>query len=165
MVLLIGVFGCQSKKKAMQATNAAQEKAKLEQEAALRKQREEEALRKEAEERANREREAKPVESEIKIKAPEASRLSQYFEAIANSGNVSSANSSINEALGMFASRETPVLIVISEENGQKDYDRPTTIENYLNYLKDQKKNINSVSNLKMDASGKITEVELKKNY
>jgi hypothetical protein len=33
----------------------------------------------------------------------------------------------------MFASPETPVLIVISESHGQKDYDRPTTIKDYFN--------------------------------
>ena len=70
----------------------------------------------------------------------------------------------INEALSLFASPDTPVLIVISESGGQKDYDRPTTIKNYLNYLKDQKKNINKISDVKYDGSGKITELELKKN-
>jgi hypothetical protein len=90
--------------------------------------------------------------------------LNQYFSAIASSGNANAANSSINEALTLFASPETPVLIVISEEGGQKDYDRPTTIREYLNYLKDQKKNMNSISNLQIDNSGKITEVELRKN-
>jgi len=55
------------------------------------------------------------------------------------------------------------VLIVISEENGQKDYDRPTTIRDYLNYLKDQKKNFNKISNIQFDGSGRITELELTK--
>ena len=95
--------------------------------------------------------------------APKA-KLNQYFESIARSSNVASANSSINEALALFASPETPVLIVISEENGQKDYDRPTTIRQYLNYLKDTKNNANTISNLQYDNSGKITEVELRKN-
>jgi hypothetical protein len=167
IIVLISAFGCQSKKKAMQATNAANERTRLEREAALKKQheQEEEALKREAEERARREAEIKPVEKEIKERPSEAARLSHYFEAIAGSGNVGSANNSINEALALFASPETPVLIVISEENGQKDYDKPTTIKNYLNYLKDQKKNTSTVSDLKVNASGKITEVELKKNF
>ena len=54
---------------------------------------------------------------------------------------------------------------MISESNGQKDYDRPTTIRDYLNYLKDQKKNMNQISNLQFDSAGKITEMELKKNF
>jgi len=159
-VLMICFTGCKSKKKAAEAARAAEERARMEQEATARA--EEERKRKEAEEAARREAEAR--QREALANAPKA-RLNQYFESIARSGNVSSANASINEALTLFASPDTPVLIVISEENGQKDYDRPTTIRQYLNYLKDTKNNANSISNLQLDASGKITEVELKKNY
>jgi mRNA-degrading endonuclease HigB of HigAB toxin-antitoxin module len=155
------MIGCKSAKKTSTATNAAAEKAKMEQEEALRKQKEEELKRKKAEEdRAKMDSDA--AMKEMKESAPKV-RLNEYFTAIANSPNVTSANSSITEALGMFASAETPVLIVISEEAGKKDYDRPTTIKAYLNYLKDQKKNINNIENVKLDDSGKITEVELKK--
>ena len=171
LIILLGAFGCKSSKKAVEASNTEKDRAQLEQEALEKKKREEEEARwKEAEEKARLEAERLEAErkaAELKAKesnSPEASRLSNYFEVIAGSGNVTSANNSINEALGMFASPNTPVLIVISEYNGQKDYDRPTTIEKYLNYLKDQRKNINTVSNLKLNASGKITEVELKKN-
>lgn len=136
--------------------NAAAEKARMEQEAAAQREREAEEKRKqEAEAQAKR-------DAEAQRQAP-AQKLDIYFNAIANSGNVNSANSSINEALALFASPDTPVLIVISEENGQKDYDRPTTIRDYLNYLKDQKKNANKINDLKFDSSGKITEVELVK--
>lgn len=159
VVVMLAAFGCKSKKKAMEASNA--EKAKMEQEAALRKQQEEEARKREAEETARREEEAR--RNEAATSTPRA-RLGQYFNAISQSRNVASANSSINEALTMFASPDTPVLIVISESGGVKDYDRPTTIRDYLNYLKDQKKNINSISDVKVDGSGKITELELRKN-
>ena len=141
---------------------AAKEKARMEQEATLRQQKEDEAKKKEAEEKAKRDAELKLSENELE-RSPKA-KLSQYFDAIASSSNVTSANISINEALTLFASPETPVLIVISESGGRKDYDRPTTIKDYLNYLKDQKKNINAVSDLKIESSGKITEVELRKN-
>jgi flagellar biosynthesis GTPase FlhF len=166
LILVVLLFSCKSKKQALQASNVAAEKAKLEQEAALRKiqQLEEEAKRKEAEEKARREAEAKSAET-AKVSAPEQSRLNQYFETIANSGSTTSANSSIMEALAMFASPEAPVLIVISEYNGQKDYDRPTTIQNYLNYLKDQKKSNSVVSAVKTNSAGKITELELRKNF
>lgn len=160
LVLMVSAFGCKSKKKAMEA-NAAKEKARMEQEAAQRRQ-EEEARRREEEENARRaEEEAAARRSETS--APRT-RLNQYFEAISNSTNVTSANNSINEALTMFASPDALVLIVISESGGVKDYDRPTTIRDYLNYLKDQKKSINSISDIKTDASGKITELELRKN-
>jgi len=164
LLVLIILFsaGCKSSKKASEAAAA---KARLEQELAQKKQLEEEQKLREA-----REREREAEERRLSVKEPSIEPLSnevkleKYFAAIATSPNVTSANSSIDEALTLFASPSVPVLIVISAEDGGKDYDRPTTIKDYLNYLKDQKKNINQVSDLKTDASGKIIEVELKKN-
>ncbi len=158
LVLMICFTGCKSKKKAAEAARAAEERARIEQEANLRQ--EEERKRQEAE-AARREAEAR--QKEMLANAPKA-KLNQYFQSISSSNNVASANASINEALTLFSSPDTPVLIVISEENGLKDYDRPTTIRQYLNYLKDTKNNANSISDLKFDSSGKITEVELRKN-
>jgi hypothetical protein len=138
---------------------ATAEKARMEQEAADKKKREEDEARKKREEQ-----ERVDAEAEAKRKASAATpttKLDQYFDAIASSSNASSANSSINEALSMFSSAQTPVLIVISEEGGMKDYDKPTTIQDYLNYLKDQKKNLNAITDLKFDSAGKISEVEL----
>jgi hypothetical protein len=158
-VLVLSFSGCKSKKKAMEAQAA--EKARIEQEeAALRKQKEDEQRQKEADEKAQRAAEADKASKET---APYA-RLGNYFASIANASSITAANSSISEALMMFASPDTPVLIVISESGGQKDYDKPTTIMDYLNYLKDQKKNINKVEKLQFDSAGKITEVELRKN-
>jgi chorismate mutase len=158
LVVLMAVGGgCKSKKKAAEAAAAA-ERAKMEQEAAaLKKQQEEERKRREAEEEA-----ARRAAAEANKKDPQA-KLEEYFTSISNSSNEASANSTINEALSMFASADTPVLIVIHEAGGQKDYDRPTTIKNYLNYLKDQKKKADKIGNLQIDNSGKITEVELVK--
>lgn len=154
LLLLVGA-SCKSKKNAMAVTDPAAEKAKMEQETATRKQQEAEAKRKQELEAEARAAEAKRKETEPYRK------LDNYFSAIANSSSLAAANSSISEALTLFASKDTPVLIVISEENGQKDYDRPTTIGQYLNYLKDQKKSINKINQLQFDNSGKITEVEL----
>ena len=164
LVLVLCITGCKSKKKAMEASRAA-EKAKMEQEAAAHKQKEQDELkRKAAEDKAAREAaELKEREMKEKESAPKA-RLGQYFDAIASSGSVASANNSITEALALFASPETPVWIIISGSGTQKDYDRPTTIKAYLNYLKDQKKNINHIESLQVDPSGKVTEVELRKN-
>jgi len=159
LVILMAVGGgCKSKKKAAEAAAAA-ERAKMEQEAAaLKKQQEDERKRREAEEEAAR----RAAAAEANKKDPQA-KLEEYFTSISNSSNEASANSTINEALSMFASADTPVLIVIHESGGQKDYDRPTTIKNYLNYLKDQKKKADKIGNLQIDNSGKITEVELVK--
>lgn len=159
IILMLAGAGCKSKKKAMEASNA--EKARMEQEAALKKQREEEERqRREAEARAQAERERAAAESK---KSEPYSRLQQYFSAISSSANTTAANNSINEALALFASPETPVLIIISGSGDQKDYDRPTTIRDYLNYLKDQKKNANKIEKLEFDGAGKITTVELTK--
>jgi flagellar motor protein MotB len=157
-VVALSFSSCKSKKKAMEAQAA--EKAKQEQEAALRKQQEDEAAKRqrEADEKAKAD-----ADAAAKTSTPYA-KLGQYFDSITKSSSITSANSSISEALTMFASPDTPVLIVISDSNGQKDYDRPTTIIDYLNYLKDQKKNMNKIEKLQFDNSGKITEVELRKN-
>lgn len=160
-VLFCGLLiatGCKSKKKAMEARNA--ENARLEQEAADKKRMEEEEARKRAAEEARAKAEAEEAQRKAAAATP-AARLDQYFNAIAASGNSASANGSISEALTLFSSAQTPVLIVISEENGAKDYDKPTNIQDYLNYLKDQKKNLNTITDLKFDTAGKITEVEL----
>ena len=61
----------------------------------------------------------------------------------------------------MFESPNVPVLIIISQNLGFNDYDRPTTIEKYLNYLKDQKISPNRVQEIKYNANGKINELEL----
>jgi hypothetical protein len=158
LVVLMAVGGgCKSKKKAAEAAAAA-EKARMEQEAAaVKKQQEEDRKRREAEEEA-----AKRAAAEGNKKSPQA-KLEEYFNSISNSSNEASANSSINEALSLFASSDTPVLIVIHESGGQKDFDKPTTIRNYLYYLKDQKKQADKIVNLQFDNSGKITEVELVK--
>jgi hypothetical protein len=152
--------GCKSKKKAMEAQAAADEKARLEAEALEKKKREEEEARKKKEAEAAAERAR--LEAEAKKSTP-YTKLQEYFNAIGSASSIAAANSSINEALTLFASPETPVLIVISESGGQKDYDRPTTIKDYLNYLKDQKKQADKLGNLQFDSSGKITEVELVK--
>jgi hypothetical protein len=92
-----------------------------------------------------------------------AEKLENYFNAVAAAGNANAANQTIQETLGMFSNQETPVLIVIHEENGVKDYDEPTTIKKYLDYLKDTKKNLNFISDIRMDGSGKVSELELRR--
>src|SRR5690606_27734815 len=82
------------------------------------------------------------------------SRLEGFFSSIANASSVQSANSNIQEALSMFSNQNTPILIVIHEENGVKDYDEPTTINNYQHYLKDTKKNLTFISDIPLDGSG-----------
>ncbi len=89
-------------------------------------------------------------------------RLTNYFSQIANAPSDGAANQLIQQALGMFTSDQSNVLVIISEENGQKDYDRPTKIGKYLNYLKTTKNNINKIEEIKW-AGDKIKTLILRK--
>lgn len=106
----------------------------------------------------------KKAEEEALRKETGSVSVSNYFSSIASASSVSQANAQIAEALKLFSSPETPVLIIISKSGDIVDYDRPTTIKNYLNYLKDTKNNINQVDKIIYDANGKIKELELIKS-
>jgi hypothetical protein len=84
-----------------------------------------------------------------------------HFRSVAGAATFAEANQRIAKALRMFASEDIPLLIIISQENGMKDYDRPTTIRKYLEYLKDQGRFDKYIENLVVDKNGKITEIEL----
>lgn len=88
-------------------------------------------------------------------------RIDQLFGDISSAGNEAIANLKIEELIGMFSSDRTPVLIVISQSGSSVDYDRPTTIRKYLNYIKDTGNNTNRVRNVVLDANGRIKELEL----
>ncbi len=89
--------------------------------------------------------------------------LNQYFTALVGEKNTAKANTIISNTMPMFAGDLVPVLIIIAEENGVKDYDKPTTIKAYLNYLKDRKAYKAEVETLTYDQNGKISELELRK--
>ena len=109
-----------------------------------------------------RERAQKEEEERNKQEAQNANTtLERNFATIAQSGSVSQANRTINETLGLFESPNVPVLIIIKQNAGFNDYDRPTTIEKYLNYVKDQKKATEKVHEIKYNSNGKINEIEL----
>ena len=114
--------------------------------------------RAQAEQQAEAERLA--AEAAAKAQQPKII-LEKNLASIASASSVTQANRIINETLELFSSNTVPVLIIISQAGGFNDYDRPTTIEDYLNYVKDQKVNRNQVSDLKFNDAGKITEVEL----
>jgi len=120
-----------------------------------------EAEKKLARERAQKdEEERRAAEEREKAKAADVV-LGRNFNSIASAGSVSQANRVINETMGLFESPNVPVLIIIKQNAGFNDYDRPTTIEKYLNYLKDQKKVDEKVFDIKYNANGKINELEL----
>jgi hypothetical protein len=88
-------------------------------------------------------------------------RVGKFFQQISGASDVNTANQSINSALSSFKTADVPVLIIIYRKDKAVDYDKPTTISKYLNFLKDQKKNPNTVDHLEMDNTGKITEIVL----
>ncbi len=107
-----------------------------------------------------------------KLRAEEAARLkiendvrilNQHFEALVGEKDFEKSNTIITNTLPMFANDDVPVLVIISEENGEKDYDKPSTIRKYLDYLKDRKEYKAVVENVVYDDYGKITELELRK--
>ena len=98
--------------------------------------------------------------SETQLQAKQRA-LGSAMAAISNARSTEEANRKIQETLQLFSSSDAPVLIVISEENGNKDYDRPSTIKRYLDYLKDTENTPDALSHLTMNDSGLISEVEL----
>lgn len=104
---------------------------------------------------------AREREEQLRREGAEQKGLSEYFELIATSTNLATSNRYVNEAIALFASEDTPVLIIVSKSGNVVDYDRPTTIRRYLEYVKDQKVSRNKVENVVYDANGKITELEL----
>jgi uncharacterized protein YpmB len=104
---------------------------------------------------------AREREEELRREGDEQKGLGDYFKLIASSTNLATSNRYINEALLLFVSEDTPVLIIVSRSGDIVDYDRPTTIRRYLEYLKDQKVSNNKIENVVYDANGKITELEL----
>ena len=114
-----------------------------------------------ARERAQKEEEERLAAEEHVAAQSTSSILERNFNSIARAGSFSQANKFINETINMFESPNVPVLIIISQNVGFNDYDRPTTIEKYLNYLKDQKVSPDQVHEIKYNDNGKINELEL----
>ncbi|MFH1119545.1 MAG: hypothetical protein V1775_06955 [Bacteroidota bacterium] len=88
------------------------------------------------EERLSRDKEARERE---KLDAGPYMKINQSFDAVAAAGDVTSANMKIREALTNFVNEEVIVLTLISSEGAEKDYDRPTTIRKYLEFIKTRK--------------------------
>jgi uncharacterized protein YpmB len=108
------------------------------------------------EERLRKEEEAKKLKEKQKYNT-----LNNIFNTVASSGSYDSANADIENALQHFATPDVPVLIIIDKSAGFNDYDKPTTISKFLNYLKYIKAYNYEVESAKYDNQGKITELEL----
>lgn len=127
-----------------------QVQAKLEKERQAILKREEDEARRKAELEAQQQKNA------------QLDNINSHFFAVASAPTADEANVRIQRALSLYASKDVPVLIIVSKYgNNQKDYDRPTTIEKYMNYLKDIKKYNKQIESVKYDDYGKIIEIEL----
>ncbi|HJN06920.1 MAG TPA: hypothetical protein QF480_09915 [Bacteroidales bacterium] len=120
--------------------------------------------RADAERQAEEERLKREEEKRAMVAASKYQEIDNQLIAIANATNTDDANEQINLILQQFATPDIPVLIIISKAGGFNDYDRPTTISMFLNYLKDKKQYFYKVDAVKHDGLGKITELELIKN-
>ena len=87
--------------------------------------------------------------------------IDEQFFAIATAGSIDQSNNQIQKTLQEFETPDIPVLIIISKNADFNDYDRPTTISKFLNYLKDKKQYKYEVESVKRNSLGKITELEL----
>ena len=95
---------------------------------------------------------------------PVKAQLENSFNSIVRSsqnGDLSGADNTIQKTLQLFSSGDAPVLIIISREGSIVDYDKPTTIQRYLNLLKDTKANRNNIDAIMTDATGKIKGLDL----
>ncbi|MFK5856122.1 MAG: hypothetical protein QM503_08340 [Bacteroidota bacterium] len=119
--------------------------------------------RAEAERKAEEDRLRREEEERIKAVSSKYQGVDNQLGAIAQAYNVDDANEQIDIALKEFATPDVPVLIIISKAGGYNDYDRPTTISKFLNYLKDKQQYNYKVEMVKRDGLGKITELELTK--
>ncbi len=113
-------------------------------------------IRKAEEERLSREEEARR-----RAQQSEFAVVDNQFMAVASANGIDDANNKIRMALQYFETPDIPVLIIISQSGGFNDYDRPTTISKFLNYLKDKKGYKYRVVSAKRNSMDKITELEL----
>lgn len=110
------------------------------------------------------EKKIESMRGEGEANVPMKTKLERAFQSIADaakSGNLTQASTLIKSTLGFFASDDAPVLIIISREQGLVDYDKPTTIKRYLEFLKDQKSSKNAVDSFQVDSGNKIKELDL----
>ena len=98
------------------------------------------------------------------VNLPVKTQLQNSFATIANSaksGNLAQADNAIQKTLQLFSSDDAPVLIIISREGETLDFDKPTTIRRYLNFLRDTKASRNDIDKIMTDDNGKIKELDL----
>jgi len=153
-VVTVGFSSCKSKKKLSEVSDQDEISEQIEEE--MESMDEEETMDEGLEEETS--------EPRVATYNPSTSdRLHGYFSNIANATSTATANREIREALGLFTNGNAPVLIIFYRADGSEDYDEPTSIEKYLNYLKDTGNNEAKVEEMVTAENGKIKELVLVK--
>jgi len=93
---------------------------------------------------------------------PMKTLLADNFAKIMNAGSYAEADAVIKETLEKFSSPDAPVLVILYQSGEDVDYDKPTTIKDYLNYLKLQKKSNSIIYKVYYDENHKIKSLDLK---
>lgn len=95
---------------------------------------------------------------------PLKTKLENSFQGIADAskaGNSNQVMSLTKSTLQLFSAEDATVLIIISREGSIVDYDKPTNIKRYLEFVRDQKASRNAVDAYELDGSGKIKSLDL----
>lgn len=89
--------------------------------------------------------------------------LESYFQAFSELSLKEKEKRQQHIEYGMkyFQDNDTPVLIVVNILGDKKVYDEPTTIVNYLDYLKYTRKNPHTIGTFELNDDGKISKLEL----
>ena len=104
-----------------------------------------------------KERQRKAEAAAVVVTEQKYEKIDDYLDAVVETKSLEMRNQKISETLKFFASPEVPVLIIIYQEADIKDYDKPTTIKKYLEYLKDLQKNPNKVNDVKYNEIGRAS--------
>ena len=120
-------------------------------------------LIKQVEGRIAKKKEEEVMAAKNKANGTSKEAIVESFDAISKAADYDTANDVINGMMTRFESPDTPVLIIVAEDQGVKDYDKPTTIQKYLEYIKMQKRYEMNVDEVVRNADGKITRLVLRK--
>lgn len=119
------------------------------------------AAKRKAEKEAAEAAAAEAAEKEV-VNQKKTMTLQEHMAHIKGAASLADADARINEALKIFKSDDTPVLIIIAMEGGAPvDYDKPTTARKYLERLKDVKVAPDPVFKATYNDAGKITKLKL----
>lgn len=118
------------------------------------------AARRKAEKEAAEAAAAEAAETEA-VNQKKTMTLQEHMTHIKGAASDADADARINEALKIFASDDTPVLIIVYKKGDTVDYDEPTTARKYLERLKDVKVAPDPVYKATYNDAGKITKLKL----